>query len=102
MNLSCIQEGGFSNQIKSHINVSSNQAMKKSTKIRNNPTSCIHILMQIMLEIFLTDPLSHQQPTSSMGPSFIGAPRNNLIYLEAFLMKKQEQCTQEYHIKIGS
>ena len=54
--------------MKAHINVSSKQVIQKSTKIRNNPTSSIHIVIQIMKEIYLTDALSNQQLTSSMVP----------------------------------
>ena len=87
--------------MKAHINVSSNQVMQKSTKISNTPTSSIHILMQIMQEIFQTGVLSHQQITSSMVPYLTGATRNNPIYIEAVPTKKQEQCTHACQIKIG-
>ena len=84
------------------INVSSNQLVQRLTKIRNTPTSTIHILMQIMIEIFLTGNLSPQNITSSMVTSFTDTPRNNLRHLEKVPMHKQEQCTQACYIKIGS
>ena len=61
--------------MKSNINVSSEQAMQISTKIRNTPTSYMHIVIQIMLEIFLTYSLSYQQLASLMVSSLTGEPR---------------------------
>ena len=81
--------------MKSHTNVSSKQGIHKSTKVRNTPTSSIHIVMQIMSEIYLTDALSHKQFISSMLTSYTGVTRNNLRPLEAVPMQKQEQFTQE-------
>ena len=75
MNLSCIQERKISKQVRSHINYFSKQVMHKSTKIRKNPTSSTHIVMQIMQEIFLTGALSPQQLTSSVEPPMTVAPR---------------------------
>ena len=75
MNLSCIQERKISKQVRSHINYFSKQVMHKSTKIRKNPTSSTHIVMQIMQEIFLTGALSPQQLTSSVEPPMNVAPR---------------------------
>ena len=55
-----------------------------------------------MPEVFMTDIMSHQDLTYSMVHSFNGAPRNNNRHLEAVIMQKQEQCTQDYNIKIVS
>ena len=85
-----------SKQMKYHINASSNKAIQKSTKIRNTLTPSIHIVMQIMQGIFITEDLTHQQLTSSMVPSLDGAPRNNLKHIEAVKTKKQEKFTQKY------
>ena len=74
--------------------------MHKSRKTRNTPTSFIHIVIQIMKEIYQTYAIPHQQFKSSMVLSFFGVPGNNLIHIEAVLTQKQEQCTQEYYIKI--
>ena len=93
MNLSCIQEMFFKTN-KTPINVSSQHGMHKSTKIRNDPTSYIHILVHIMLEVYLTDALSHQHIASSMVILLTGVPRNNLRPLEAVPTQKQEQSTQ--------
>ena len=68
----------LSKPMKFHINVSSNQGMRKSTKIGNATTSSINIVMRIMLEIHIADALSHQHFTSSMMPSFTGVPKNNM------------------------
>ena len=88
--------------MKARINVSSKQFMHKSTKIRNTPTSSTHIVMKIMQDIFMEVTMSPQHLSYSMLPSFNGEPRNNMRYIEAVTMKKQQQCTQYYCIKIGS
>ena len=51
------------------INVTSNQEMQKSTKIRNTLTSFTYIVMQIMQGISLTDAQSPQHLISSMVTS---------------------------------
>ena len=48
MNLSYIQERNFSNLMRSHINVSSNQVENILTKPINTPTYFTHIVMQII------------------------------------------------------
>ena len=83
MNPSCIQERKYSNQMRSHINVSSNQVVQISTKTRNTPILFTHNVMHIMHEIFLTGALSHQQFTSSMVPSLNVVPGKNLKHPEA-------------------
>ena len=97
--ISCIQEC-FSKQMKAHINISSKQAMQKSTKIRNNPTSSMHIVMHIMQDIYLKYSLSHQQITYSMLPSLTGVTRKNSRHLESVPMQKQEQFTLGVPTKI--
>ena len=61
----------------------------KSTKIRNTPNSSIHIVMQIMPEIYQTDNLSHKYLTSSMVPLLTGVPRKNLRHLESVPTKNR-------------
>ena len=61
--------------MKSHINISSNQVIQISTKIRNITTSFIHIIMYITQEIYLIYALSHHQTTSSMVPSLNGVTK---------------------------
>ena len=95
MNLLFIQERKLTEQMKSHIDVSSNQGIHKSTKIINTPTSSTYIVMQIMQEIYLKDALSHQHLTSSMVPSFTSVTRKNMRPIESVPMQKQEQCKQE-------
>ena len=58
--------------------------------------------MHIMTDIYLEDSQSHQKLIYSIAPSLTGVRRNNMIPLEAITMQKQEQCTQECYIKIGS
>ena len=68
---SCTQERKF-------MELTSKQEMHKSAKLRNNPTSFTHIMMQIMLGISLTDAQSLHQFISSMVPSLTVVPRNSL------------------------
>ena len=82
--------------MKSPTHVSSKQGMHKSTKISNTPTSSIHIVMQIISDIYLKGTKLHQQFISSMVTSYTGVPRNNLIPLETFPIHKQQQFTQEW------
>ena len=88
--------------MKAHINVSLEQQIQKTTKTRNTPTFSTYIVMQIMLEIYLTDDQSHQQIIHSMVPSLTSVTINNLRPLELVPMQKQEQCTQWHQIKIRS
>ena len=74
---SFIQEMIIPKQMRSHINFSSNQVMHKSTKINNTPNSSIHIVMQIMPDIFITGYLSPRQITSQMVHLLAGDTRNN-------------------------
>ena len=64
--------------MKDHINFTSKQEIQKSTKFRNTQTFSIHILVQIMQEIFLTGYISHKQLNSSMELSLTGAPKYNM------------------------
>ena len=50
------------------INVTSNQEMQKSTKIRNTLTSFTYIVMQIMPEISMTDAQSNEHFIDSVVP----------------------------------
>ena len=75
--------------------------MHKSTKISNTPTPPIHIVMQIIPDIYLTDAQSHKQLISSMLPSLHFVPIKNMRPLESVPTRKQEQFTQECYIKIG-
>ena len=86
MNLSCTQERIFTKQIKAHIIFSSRKGIHKSTKIRNTPTSSIHIVMHIIPGIYLIYAQSHQQFISSIVPSLDSVPRTNLRPLESFPM----------------
>ena len=59
-------------------------------------------MIQVIPGIYLTDAHPHQQFISSIVLSYNGVPRNNLKPQEEVPMHKQEQCTQECWIKIGS
>ena len=88
--------------MKSPTNVTSNQEMQKSIKIRNTLTSFTHIVMKIMSEIYLADSQLHEHFVSSIVPLHTGVPRNNLKPQDTVPMQKQEKCTQEYYIHFGS
>ena len=94
MNPSCTQERKFIELNRVPINVTSNQEMQKSAKLRNTPTSFTHIVMQIMQEISMTDAQSPPQFIYLMIPSSIGDPINILKNPESVQMHKQEQYTQ--------
>ena len=81
--------------MKSHINVTSNQGMHKSTKIGNIPSSFTHIVMHIMPVIYMTDSQLHKQFIYSVLPSYTDITRNNLKPQDAVPMQKQKQYTQE-------
>ena len=87
--------------MRAHINVSSRQVVHRLTKIRNNQTSFMRILVHIMHKIFMTGALSPQHLIYLMVPSLTGAPINNPIHPEAVSTHKQEQYAQECWIKIG-
>ena len=101
MNPSCTQERKFIKLNRLPINVNPKQEMQKSAKLRNNPTSFPHIVMQIMKGTSLTDARSPHQFTSSMVPSLTGVPRNSMKTTEAVQIHKQKQCTQGCYIKTG-
>ena len=68
VNPSGTQENPFIKLKRAPINVTSNQEMQKSTKIRNTLTSLTYIVMQIMPEISLTDAQSHEHFIDSVVP----------------------------------
>ena len=50
--------------------------------------------MLVMPEISVIGTISTQHITSSLVPSFIGAPRNNLKLQEAVTIRKQDKFIQ--------
>ena len=97
----CTQAKQLIKLIKYPTNFTSKQDMQKLTKKGYIPTSFTHIVIQIIKNIQLTDVTLHQQFIYSMVLSYNCVPRNSLKHQEAVQIQKQEQCTQEYQIKIG-